>query len=157
MIKNATEINLYLRNISKKVEKDVIQAQREVANKICQEAQNTAPGQGEYANSIKVRDTEVEGDKITTRITTDVTVIAKSNGNIYNLGQLLENGTLHHAIPNAFDWGRIYGYDSAMYKRTLDPNWHPGFAEIPHFLPALENNKENYLMAIGKVMDKEFK
>lgn len=156
-MKNATELNAYFNNIEKTIVKKLITAQREVAEEICQDAQNYAPGNGEYSNSIKVRETKVEGDEIITSITTDVTVTAKSNGNVYNLGFLLEHGTSHHAIPNAFDWGRIFGYDSDMYKRTLDPHWHPGFDAMPHFSLALIDNKDEYSIRISKVLDEEFK
>lgn len=156
-MKNATEINAYFRNIERTIVKKAIEAQRETAEKICQDARNYAPGNGEYSNSITVKDTKVEGNVITTDITTDLTVTAKSNGNEYNLGFLLEHGTKHHAIPNAFNWGVIFGYDSDMYKRTLDPHWHPGFEAMPHFSLALMDNQDEYLINIGKKMDEEFK
>lgn len=156
-MKNATELNAYLRGIQNKVINDMVKVQQETAKQVCNDAKELAPGNGKYSNSIKVNPTEIKDNEISTSITTDVTVTAKSNGNTYNLGFLLENGTLHHAIPNAFNWGVIYGFDSEMYKRTLDPNWHPGFAELPHFLPALDNNKGTYSENISKALDKEFK
>lgn len=148
---------LHLKKIDKKILNDLAKAQRETAESICKDAQSLAPGNGEYKNSIKVTNTEMDGKKITTKIVTDVTVTAKSNGNVYNLGALLENGTMPHAIPNAFGWGDLFGYDSYMYKRTLDPNWHPGFVSMPHFIPALNKNKLVYLQNIVDAMNKELK
>ena len=87
-------------------------------------------------------------------------VVAKYNGNVYNLGYLLENGTMQHAIPNAFGLGYTYGYvdiNGVRHKGTMDKDWHPGFAPLPHFIPALLDNKENYNKALKRVLDKEFK
>lgn len=151
------KLNVYLSGISKKIVKDLVNAQRETAKAICNDAQSLAPGNGEYAHSIKVGDTINDGKKISTKITTDVNVTAKSNGNVYNLGFLLETGTEMHAIPNAFGWGDIFGYDSPQYKRTLQKNWHPGFNSMPHFIPALNKNKDVYLQNIEKALDKEFR
>lgn len=150
-------LTLHLKNISKKVIDDLAEAQRDTAEDICQDAKSLAPGSGKYKDSIRVTDTVISGKKITTKIITDVTVTAKSNGNVYNLGALLENGTMPHAIPNAFGWGDLFGYDSDMYKRTLDPNWHPGFVSMPHFIPALNKNKSKYIINLTKAMNKEFK
>lgn len=151
------KLNVYLGRISKKIVNDLAKAQRETAKTICKDAQSLAPGNGKYAQSIKVGDTISDGKKISTKVTTDVNVTAKSNGNVYNLGFLLETGTEMHAIPNAFGWGDIFGYDSPQYKRTLQKNWHPGFNSMPHFIPALNKNKDVYWQNIEKALDKEFK
>ena len=83
-------------------------------------------------------------------------VVVSKAGTEYNLGYLLENGTLEHAIPNAFNWGVIYGFKSEKYKRTLQPDWHPGFKEIPHYYPALNLNKALYDKKIDEVMRRFF-
>jgi hypothetical protein len=151
------KLEYHLNSISKSIVKDLVKAQRETAEAICKNAQSLAPGNGTYSSSIKVGDTEITKKKITTKIITDVTVTAKSTGNTYNLGFLLETGTEMHAIPNAFGWGDIFGHDSPQYKMTLRKDWHPGFNSMPHFIPALNKNKGAYENKIEAVLDKEFK
>ena len=151
-MKNLKDLKIFLSNLDKKVINDLSKAQRTTAQKICSDVQSLAPGNGQYSSSIKVSDTIIEGNTIKTSVYTDMTVQAKSTGNVYNLGFLLETGTNPHAIPNAFNWGVIYGYDSAMYKRTLKKDWHPGFVAIPHFRPALNQNKTFYKEQIKKIL-----
>lgn len=149
------KISEYLWNLESNIIDDVIEAQRSTAKKVCDDAQSLAPGSGKYSNSIKVSPTTVSGNTVKTMVYTDMVVgPAKSTGNSYNLGLLLETGTNPHAIPNAFDWGNIYGYDSAMYKRTLSKDWHPGFVSMPHFIPALNKNKKYYSDEISRVLKK---
>ena len=74
------------------------------------------------------------------RVFNDIVVTSKA-GDIYCLGELLENGTRPHAIPNAFGKGYYYGYvdeNGKYHKGTLDKDWHPGFRPIPHWQPAYE-------------------
>lgn len=154
-------LNDYLKRIRTNVIMNIIEVQQKTANDICEDAKHFAPIQtGKYRESIKVGKTKVENEHISTMIYTDALVQAKFNGNIYNLGYLLENGTLEHAIPNAFGKGYTYGYvDRYGYKHkgTMDKDWHPGFRPFPHFIPALLFNKEKYNIAIQKAIDKEFK
>lgn len=137
----------------------LINAQRETAEQIETDVKNSAPvGTGAYRDSIKVSETYLDRDTISTKITTNLVVgPAKSTGKSYLLGQLLEHGTSHHAIPNAFGWGDIFGYNSFMYQATLNPYWHPGFTAMPHFQPALNKNKKLYRDNIGKALDEVFK
>lgn len=152
-MKDLKALKVFLSNLDKKAVDNLVKAQRTTAQKICSDVQSLAPGNGEYSSSIKVSDTKVENSTIKTRIYTDMTVQAKSTGNTYNLGFLLETGTNPHAIPNAFNWGVIYGYDSDMYKRTLKKDWHPGFVSMPHFVPALNQNKTFYKEQIKKALE----
>ena len=92
---------------------------------------------GEYVSSIQIENATKKGFKIKGRVYSDLKVITKS-GESYLLGELLENGTRPHAIPNAFGWGWKYGFESPQYERTLDPDWHPGFRPIPHWQPAYD-------------------
>ena len=152
-MKDLNDLSSYLKRLPKKVEKEIIKAQQEVAKKIEADVRELAPGNGPYAQSIMVRKTVVDGNNISTKISTTVmTDEAKSTGKRYNLGFLLETGTNPHAIPNAFDWGRIYGYDSDMYKRTLAKDWHPGFVAMPHFIPAMNRNKALYRAKISEAL-----
>lgn len=158
-MKDITELSLFFKNIDEALIPQLQEAQRETAKQIESDVKASAPvGTGKYQNSISVKKTETTKNGIKTRITSDLIVgPAKSTGKSYLLGSLLENGTSNHAIPNAFDWGRIYGYDSEQYRRTLDPNWHPGFIAMPHWVPALDKNKKLYADNIGKALDGVFK
>lgn len=159
-MKDISQLSKQLDRIQKNIVKELIEVQQKTAESICEDAKTFAPGKGPYKSTIKVKTTEVKGNIISTEVITDFTVEAKSNGNVYNLGYLLENGTMQHAIPNAFGLGYTYGYVDRYgyrHKGTLDKDWHPGFAPLPHFIPALLLNKEKYNEALGKVLDKEFK
>lgn len=140
----------YLSSDIKLLQKKIVQnlkvANRKTAESIWEDIIENAPlNTGEYLSSIRIEDTRDEDGKYKTFIGSDLTVgPAKSTGKSYNLGYLLETGTDPHAIPNAFDWGRIYGYDSVQYKRTQEPNWHPGTVAQPHYSPALLKNMETH-------------
>lgn len=154
-MKDISQLRNDLGKMATRVKKELKRAQRETAEQIRNDAQIMAPGNGPYSESIKVRKTIVSGNNISTKVSTKaVTDVAKSTGKQYNLGFLLETGTNPHAIPNAFDWGRIYGYDSDMYKRTLSDDWHPGFVSMPHFIPALNRNKTLYHRKISEALER---
>ena len=159
-MRSIKQLSKYFDKIQKNIVNDLVEVQKRTADSICRDAKNFAPGTGEYKESIKVKETKISKTNIITEIVTDATVRAKYNGNIYNLGYLLENGTLEHAIPNAWGKGYTYGYVDRYgyrHKGTMDKDWHPGFGPLPHFIPALLLNKENYNREIQKVLDKEFK
>ena len=154
-------LNDFLKRVRTNTIMNIIEVQQKTANEISEDAKTFAPvGTGKYKESIKVSETKVEENHISTYIYTDALVQAKFNGNIYNLGYLLENGTLEHAIPNAWGRGYTYGYIDRYgyrHKGTMDKDWHPGFKPFPHFIPALLLNKEKYNIALQKAIDKEFK
>ena len=160
-MKSLEQINKYLDNVEKRVVNELVKVQRKSAEDICENAKEFAPvGKGIYRDSIKVSETKIKDNKIKTKIYSDLTLTAKFNGNQYNLGYLLENGTYEHAIPNAFGFGYTYGYVDRYgirHKGTMDKDWHPGFRPFPHYIPALLLNKERYNNNIKKVLDKEFK
>lgn len=160
-MKDLDHLSKKLKRIRFKTIMNIIQVQKWTANEICKDAKHFAPeGTGKYKDSIKVSQTKVEKGHISTMIYTDAIVQAKFNGNIYNLGYLLENGTLEHAIPNAWGRGYTYGYIDRYgirHKGTMDKDWHPGFRPYPHFIPALLFNKETYNKDISKVVERELK
>ena len=158
-MKDITELSLFFKNIDKKLIPELEKAQRKTAEQIEEDVKTSAPvGTGQYQASISIKDTEIDKQSIRTRITSSLVVgPAKSTGKSYLLGSLLENGTSHHAIPNAFNWGVIFGFDSEQYKRTLSPYWHPGFVSMPHWQPALDKNKKLYRDNIGKALGEVFK
>lgn len=141
-----------LNDLVKKLEKwennidnQIMEAQRKTAEKVWEDVILNAPvDTGQYIESIDIDGPHKEGKVVSTFIGSDLTVEAKSNGNKYNLGYLLEHGTLPHAIPNAFDWGNIFGFNSEQYARTLRYNWHPGMYANPHYRLALVKNKKLY-------------
>lgn len=151
----------YLKRLRSNTIMELVYVQKRTADEICKDAKHFAPNEtGKYKESIKVSQTKIEKDHISTMIYTDALVQAKFNGNIYNLGYLLENGTLEHAIPNAWGRGYTYGYIDRYgyrHKGTMDKDWHPGFRPFPHFIPALLFNKEKYNIAIQKAVEREFK
>lgn len=129
----------------KDIDNEVMEAQRRTAQQIWEDVIGYAPVKtGEYISSITIDDTIKEKNTISTFIGSDLTVEAKSTDKKYNLGYLLEHGTLPHAIPNAFNWGVIYGFDSEQYARTLRYNWHTGMYANPHYRLALEKNRKLY-------------
>ena len=155
-MKDLEDISIYLNKIEKNIKEDLIKAQRETAESICKDAKDLAPiGTGMYAESIKVNDTKIEGNQISTSITTDVTVRSKVNGNEYNLGFLLETGTDPHLIRPIDAQALHFQIDGEdIFTKLVH---HPGFTSIPHFIPALYNNEERYWNNIEKALDKEFK
>lgn len=129
----------------KNIDNNIMDAQRQTAQQIWADVITYAPVKtGEYITSIDIDGPTKENNTISTFIGSDLTVEAKSTNKSYNLGYLLEHGTLPHAIPNAFDWGNIYGFDSEQYARTLQYNWHPGMYANPHYRLALEKNRKLY-------------
>ena len=145
------DIETFTHNITKELEN----AQRETAEKIWADVIDNAPfKKGGYVESIEISPTTNDNGTIKTFIGSSATVTSKA-GKSYNLGYLLEHGTLNHAIPNAFNWGVIYGFDSERYFRTCRDDWHPGGIAIPHYKIALEKNKELYKGKIKMTFKKE--
>lgn len=133
-----------IENITNNMVKELEKSQKEIAIKIWEDVIDNAPyKEGNYVASIDITPTTYENGVIKTFIGSDLTVTSKA-GKSYNLGYLLEHGTLNHAIPNAFNWGVIFGFDSEQYARTCKDDWHPGSIAIPHYKLALEKNKELY-------------
>ena len=155
ILKDISKLSYDLSQWAKNLPREVIKANDETAKIIQDDIQSLAPGTGDYSKSITADDTKYSiyegGSKVSTVIGSDMIVQSKK-GTEYYLGELLENGTEHHAIPNAFNWGVIYGFDSDMYKRTEDENWHPGFDAIPHYSIGLEKNKDLYLNNLKKAI-----
>lgn len=122
----------------------VAKIQDKVAEKIRNDVVENAPYKtGMYVDSIKVYPTEIKNNTITTFIGTNLWVgPTLSEGKSYNLGYLLEHGTLPHDI---------YPYDTNSLKFEIDGKvvfakhvWHPGTIAQPHFRLALEKNKKFY-------------
>ena len=115
------------------VNKAIIFAQEEVVSKAPVDTYN-------YVSQMAIEKAKREKNIVSGRVFNNVVVTTKG-GKTYALGELLENGTRPHAIPNAFGKGYYYGYtdeNGRFHKGTLDDDWHPGFKPIPHWQPAFD-------------------
>ena len=132
-----------LQKFSEKLERNLLKAQRDTAERIWEHlVENSNMDTGAYIASIQIGDTKKDGDTISTFIGSDLQVTSKA-GNSYNLGQLLETGTMPHAIPNAFGFGENFG---------IDPNFHPGMKAYNNYKNALNANTETYKSNIAKAI-----
>lgn len=127
-------------DLKQELHSKVINVVNQVLEEAQQELQATAPKDtGFYASNMKVERAEKKGSIIQGRVYNDSTVYTK-DGKEYSLGEILENGTPPHAIPNAFGWGYIYGFESPQYYRTLESDWHPGTLPQPHWQPVYDKS-----------------
>lgn len=111
----------------------IIYAQEEIVNQAPVDTYN-------YVSHMTIEKAKRNKHIVKGRVYNDVVVKTKE-GKTYLLGELLENGTKPHAIPNAFGKGYYYGYtdeNGKFHKGTLDDNWHPGSIPIPHWQPTFE-------------------
>lgn len=142
--------------ISDKIIKNIIEAQRETAEIVCNDVKELAPkGEtGKYAQSIKVGETNVTRDKITTQIYTEAKVVS-TKGKEYNLGYLLETGTSPHLIEPVFAQALhfvINGED--IFAKLVH---HPGTIAQPHFSTGLYMNRLIYKQKLNKAIIDSFK
>lgn len=129
----------------------LINVQKETAINIMNDAKRLAPvGEtGEYRNSIKVSDTKVTENSIETMIYTDAKV-SSLEGQSYNLGYLLENGTQPHTILPKNSDTLVFNIDGeTIFAKKVS---HPGTNPQPHFIPALQKNKFKYKVNVVKAM-----
>ena len=142
-MKLRANINGTLDKFTEKLEKNLKQAQRNTAERIWEYlVENSNMKTGAFIASIEIDDMKQEGDKISTFIGSSLQVTSKA-GDSYNLGQLLETGTMPHAIPNAFGFGENFG---------IDPNFHPGMRAYNNYRNALNMNKQVYKEEIMKAI-----
>ena len=162
-MKAIAEIGTDLEKFSKKFMTNLIEAQRETAEKIQQDAKNFSPKpEGEYASSIKVSETEVEEQTIKTSVYTDM----KSEDGHF-IGRMIENGTGIYALEphigktkTFFASGFQYWYvPTGKVKRPIGQtitingsDYYVAKAQRPkpHFKPALYNNVQTYKENISK-------
>lgn len=153
-MKDISQLSFKLDKVKKNMIKNLVEAQRETAEEIRKDVKTLAPKKtGKYSNSIKIDDTQIEKNKITTKIYTDSVVIS-SKGTHYNLGYLLETGTSPHLIEPVFAkvlHFQINGED--IFAKRVN---HPGTVAQPHFKPALNMNKLVYKQKIGEALRRSF-
>lgn len=130
-----------------KITDRLVEVQQEAAINIMNDAKMLAPGTGEYRESIKVSETKVTENSIETEIYTDATV-SSLEGQKYNLGYLLENGTNPHTILPKRSNVLVFEINGeTIYAKRVN---HPGTDAQPHFIPALQRNKSKYKKEIVK-------
>lgn len=166
-MKAIAQLGMDLDKFSKKVYKNLIQAQKETAEKIQEDAKRYSPKpDGEYASSIKISETEQVGQTIKTSIYTDM----KSEDGHF-IGRMIENGTGIYALEphigktkTFFESGYRYWYvPTTKVKRPLGQKITINGIDFyvvkaqkpkPHFKPALNNNiqlyKDNIVQAIRR-------
>ena len=119
-MKSIDRLSVDILNFGNRAVDNIVKAQRDTAETIWEDVIANAPYKtGEYISSIKVGDTTQSGYTINTTVYTDATVIAKASGKSYNLGQLLEEGTMPH---------EIYPVESSVL-RWIDVNGEVRFAK----------------------------
>lgn len=154
-MKDITQLSKDLKRFEKRLEQEMVVAQENTARQILADVKEYAPGSGGYKESIYKTPTENnEGVLITKILTNAMTPVAKSTGNSYNLGFLLENGTKPHLIlpvDASVLHFEINGED--IFARIVH---HPGFKARPHFTPALNKNKRLYQEEIAKAIERAF-
>lgn len=142
-MKLVAQISGDLDKFTKRLENNLKDAQRETAERIWEHlVTNANMKTGAFIASIEIDETQQNGDKISTFVGSRLQVTSKA-GDSYNLGALLETGTMSHAIPNAFGFGEWFG---------IDPNFHPGMRAYNNYRNALNDNIETYKENIGKAI-----
>lgn len=141
----------------KDLEKRLIAAQQNTAQKIWEDTVSQAPTRsGTYISSIQVSDTKVENGTITTSIFSDLLVGGDDpKWSKVPLGALLEWGTgIKGASTNKYPHG--YGYRLTPWC-YYDKYLHmfvttDGMIARPHFYPSLIQNKKMYKEEIRKAV-----
>ena len=144
-----------------KLTNNLIKAHDETADDVLNDVKrsvlaNNNVDTGEFYESLDRTPTMLVDGHLITGIGSNLLVTTK-DGKSYKLGQLLETGTDPHAIPNAFGWGDIYGYDSEQYLRTTQSDWHPGTIAYNNYKNALDNNEQRHRERLAKAIQEAFK
>ena len=165
-MKKLAELSKDLTIFSNKAIDRLVLAQRNTAEKICNDVKSLAPGTGNYISSIKVSDTKVENGVITTQVYTDMT--SKDDPSIV-IGRMIEQGTGIYALEphightkTFIESGYRYWYVPATSvdrvigrKITIDgKDFYVAHAQRPrpHFLPSLISNKGYYKAQIRRAV-----
>lgn len=152
-MKDLSQLAVDLQKAKSRIVEEVKVAQYNTAQQVTADAIMYAPGTGGYASSIHATEPVVEENRVKTKVITDaMTPVAKSTGNSYNLGFLLENGTKPHIIEPV---------DAKVLHFTINGEdifakivYHPGFVARPHFTPALNKNKSLYIAELNKAVER---
>lgn len=164
-MKDIARLNVDISNFGNRVIDNLIKAQKETANQVWKDVKNLAPSKvGKYAESIKVSDTELKNNVITTHIYTDL----QSEDGHY-IGRMIEYGTGIYALqPHIghtktfilsqyhFWYVPVTSVDRPIGKKIIIDGKEfyiarPQVAK-PHFLPALHKNVSLYNDNIRKAV-----
>lgn len=130
--------------LANKIDEKAERGLERTAQHIYQDVVELAPvATGVYRDSIQIFPIEKNDSEMSVVIGSKLNVgPAKVNGNYYNLGKLLEHGTLPHDI---------YPYDAQSLRFEIDGQVifvkhvkHPGTIAQSHYAIALEKNKKFY-------------
>lgn len=164
-MKNIARLNIDISNFGNKVIDNLIKAQKETAEKVWEDVKNLAPSKvGKYAESIKVSDTELKNNVISTHIYTD---LQSEDG--YYIGRMIEYGTGIYALQPHIGHTKTF-IDSKYhywYVPASSVDRQIGAKKIingrlfyiarpqrakPHFIPALQKNISLYHSNISKAI-----
>ena len=156
-MKLVDHFSIDLEKFSKKLQQNLIQAQRDTAEKIKDSAKKYSPRpDGEYAQTIKVSDTDITDNTIKTWIHTDM----KSEDGHF-IGRMIENGTGIYALEPHIGKTKTFFLSDYQYwyvptakvKRPIGQkitingiDYYVAKAQKPkpHFKPALNENIVTY-------------
>ena len=165
-MKKLAELSKNLVLFSDKTIERLVKAQRDTANKICNDVKSLAPGTGNYISSIKVSNTTVENGVIKTAVYTDM--VSDSDPTIV-IGRMIEHGTGIYALEPHIGHTKAFiesGYrywfvPATSVKRAIGQLITINGTEFyiakpqrarPHFLPSLLSNKPYYKAQIRKAL-----
>lgn len=164
-MKNIERLNVDISNFSNKVIENLINAQKETAMQIWKDVKSLAPSQtGKYAESIKVSDTELKNDVISTHIYTD---LQSEDG--YYIGRMIEYGTGIYALQPHIGHTKTFilskyqfwyvpatSVDRPIGKKIIidGKEFYVAKPQVakPHFLPSLYKNISLYHENITKAV-----
>lgn len=164
-MRDIARLNVDISNFGNRVIDNLIKAQKETAKQVWKDVKNLAPSKvGKYAESIKVSDTELKNNVITTSIYTDL----QSEDGHY-IGRMIEYGTGIYALQPHIGHTKTFilsqyrfwyvpatSVDRQIGKKIIIDGKEfyiarPQVAK-PHFLPALHKNVALYHENIGKAV-----
>ena len=165
-MKKLADLSKDLFVLSNKMISNLITAQRNTAEKICNDAKSLAPGSGNYISSIQVGNTKVENGIIKTAVYTDM--VSEMDPTIV-IGRMIEQGTGIYALEEHIGHTKTFIESGYRYwfvprnsvKRAIGQLININGTEFyiakaqkprPHFLPALISNKAYYKAQIRKAV-----
>ena len=158
-MKRIEQFNIDIDKFSRRMIKRVTEAQQTACQKICKDIKSGAPvDTGRYRDSIKCSKTFRIGNKIVTRIYSNLTLYSDTN-NTWNgvpLAAIIEHGTAPHFIKPHKPNGVLRWEDEDGVVHFAKWVWHPGTVANPHWSKAILRNNEYYRRTIRKAIGKRW-